>query len=112
MTGKHNIKVPYKPNSVKPVLLTACVVFVSAISTASFGYDVVSTEISLSTLSTPQGVSRTYSSLASKAENICNDQASIHYQIFINQSECVSDILDQFIADVANPALSAYHAAK
>ena len=112
MTVNSSAKLAQKTRRVKPVLGVACAAFFTALCTSSFAseYDVVETTISLSALATQQGVANTYSSLVQVATDACEEDNNMHYQIYIDDADCIEDLLDQFVLSASQPVLTNHHA--
>jgi len=71
--------------------------------------DTVTTKIDLRDLETQRGIEKTYAALTRKAEISCTVPGQQPLEMRIFARDCTAKLLAEFIEDVDNIQLSAYH---
>lgn len=70
---------------------------------------IVKTTIDQRDLETDYGVERVYNALARKAESSCTSPGRVPLSIRHMEEQCTEDLLEDFIFDVGNEALTRFH---
>jgi len=100
-------------NSVKALTATALISGGMALSAPAYAInaqgDKVTTKIDLRDLETDRGITRVYEALARRAKNACTTRGAKPIANRIAEKACTENLLIDFVQDVGNDRLTAYH---